>query len=368
MTWYYILTKRMHVASSKYMKICTKLSDYTYDLPKELIAQQPAENREDARLLILHRSTGKIEHRIFHEITEYLYPGDLLVLNDTKVIPALVTGHRISGAFLELLLTEEMGENQWKALIKSNARLKKGEVIYVGNTTISAKLINKAEDGSWLIKFDKNYDIKDILTQIGKMPLPPYIKRNNNKGSFSSFDQGRYQTVFAQKEGAIAAPTAGLHFSQNTLEEIKKHGVDIGFVTLHTGMGTFLPIKTDDIQKHHMHKEYYECPGEIIQKIEKTKEHKNRVIAVGSTSCRVLESVAMNNQIPQISGWTNLFIYPPYNFKYVDVLLTNFHLPKTTLLVLVCAFAGRENILNAYEIAKNKGYRFFSYGDCMMII
>lgn len=360
----------MNVTSSKSMKICTKLSDYNYFLPKKLIAQQPTENREDARLLILQRSTGKIEHRTFHEITEYLCHGDLLVLNNTKVIPALVPGKRISGAFLELLLTEETGENQWKALIKSNARLKTGEEIYIGNNiiSISAKLINKAEDGSWLITFDKNYDIKDILARIGKMPLPPYIKRNNNKGSLYSFDQERYQTVFAQKEGAIAAPTAGLHFSQKTLEKIKKHGVETGFVTLHTGMGTFLPIKTDDIQEHHMHKEYYECPREIIQKIENTKEHKKRVIAVGSTSCRVLESVAMNNPIQQTSGWTNLFIYPPYNFKHVDVLLTNFHLPKTTLLVLVCAFAGRENILNAYEIAKNKGYRFFSYGDCMMII
>lgn len=358
----------MNVTSSKSSKICTKLSDYNYGLPRELIAQQPLQNREDARLLILHRSTGKIEHRTFHEITEYLYPGDLLVLNNTKVIPASVTGKRISGASLELLLTEQTGENQWKALIKSNARLKTGEEIYIGNNIISAKLINKAEDGSWLITFDKNYDIKDILDRIGKMPLPPYIKRNNNKESLYPFDKERYQTVFAQKEGAIAAPTAGLHFSKNTLEKIKEHGTEIGFVTLHTGMGTFLPIKTDDIQKHHMHKEYYECPREIIQKIEKTKEHKNRVIAVGSTSCRVLESVAMNNQILQTSGWTNLFIYPPYNFKYVDVLVTNFHLPKTTLLVLVCAFAGRENILNAYEIAKNKGYRFFSYGDCMMII
>ena len=358
----------MNVTVSKPVKIYTKLSDYNYTLPKELIAQQPLENRDDARLLILHRSTGKIEHRKFREITEYLYPGDLLVLNDTKVIPALITGKRISGASLELLLTEEIEENQWKVLIKSNAKLKIGEEIYIENNLISAKLLDKAEDGSWLIKFDKKYDVKELLGRIGKMPLPPYIKRNKNKGPSFSFDKERYQTVFAQKEGAIAAPTAGLHFSKNILEKIKKHGVEIGFVTLNVGLGTFLPIKTDDIRDHHMHKEFYECPREIIQKIEKTKEQNRRVIAVGSTSCRVLETIAMNDKTPQLSDWTNLFIYPPYNFKYVDVLLTNFHLPKTTLLLLVSAFAGRENIMNAYEIAKNKGYRFFSYGDCMMII
>jgi len=357
----------MNVTVSKPVKIYTKLSDYNYTLPKELIAQQPLENREDARLLVLYRSTGKVEHRKFHEITEYLYPRDLLVLNNTKVIPALITGKRISGASLELLLTEETGENQWKVLIKSNAKLKIGEEIYIGNNLILAKLLDKAEDGSWLIKFDKKYDVKELLGRIGKMPLPPYIKRNKHEDLFS-FDKERYQTVFAQKEGAIAAPTAGLHFSQNTLEKIKQSGVEIGFVTLHVGMGTFLPIKTDDIRDHRMHKEYYECPQEIIQRIQKTREQNRRVIAAGSTSCRVLETIAMNDKTPQLSGWTNLFIYPPYNFQCVDVLLTNFHLPKTTLLLLVSAFAGRENIMNAYEIAKNKGYRFFSYGDCMMII
>lgn len=352
----------------KPVSLYTRLSDYDYDLPRELIAQHPLENREDARLLILNRRTGKIEHRKFHEITEYLYPGDFLVLNNTKVIPALLPGKRSSGAFLELLLAEEREENQWKAFIKSNARLKAGEEIYLADNILAAKLLRKDEDGLWIIQFDKNYQIKDLLVRTGKMPLPPYIKRTPSNGSCFDSDKDRYQTVFAQKEGAIAAPTAGLHFSHHTLEKIKKHGVEIGFVTLHVGRGTFMPIKTDDIQKHQMHKEYYECPQEIMEKIEKTKERRNRVIAVGSTSCRVLESVAINNPIPHTSGWTNLFIYPPYHFQHVDVLLTNFHLPKTTLLVLVCAFAGRENILNAYETAKNNGYRFFSYGDCMMIL
>ncbi|MCF6154153.1 MAG: tRNA preQ1(34) S-adenosylmethionine ribosyltransferase-isomerase QueA [Candidatus Brocadia sp.] len=359
----------MNVTVSKPVKFSTKISDYNYHLPWELIAQQPSGNREDARLLILHKNTGKVEHRKFREITEYLYPGDLLVLNNTKVIPALITGKKISGAFLELLLTEEIGKNQWKALIKSNAKLKIGEEIYIGNNIILAKLLDKAEDGSWLIEFDRKYAIKELLGRIGKMPLPPYIKRNKHEDSSpSDSDRERYQTVFAQKEGAIAAPTAGLHFSQNILEKIKQNGIEIEFVTLHVGTGTFLPVKTDDIRDHRMHKEYYECPHEIIQRIQKTREQNGRVVAVGSTSCRVLETIAKTDKTPRFSGWANLFIYPPYNFKYVDVLLTNFHLPKTTLLMLVCAFAGRENIMNAYEIAKNKGYRFFSYGDCMMII
>lgn len=357
----------MNATLSESVKIYTKLSDYNYNLPKELIAQQPLENREDARLLLLYRDTGKIEHRKFHEITEYLSPGDLLVLNNTKVIPALVPGKRISGASLELLLTEEMGKNRWKVLIKSNAKLKPGEEIQTKNRNIPAKLLDKSQDGSWLIEFDHEYDVKELLGQIGVMPLPPYIKRNKHEHLFSS-DKERYQTVFAQKEGAIAAPTAGLHFSPNILEKIKRNGVEIGFVTLHVGTDTFLPVKTDDIRDHRMHKEFYECPRDIIQKIQKTREQKRRVVAVGSTSCRVLETIAISDKTPQFSGWTNLFIYPPYNFKYVDVLLTNFHLPKTTLLMLVSAFAGRENIMNAYEIAKNKGYRFFSYGDCMMII
>lgn len=357
----------MNVTVPKPDKIYTKLSDYDYSLPKELIAQQPLANREDARLLVLHRSTGKIEHRTFHEITEYLYPGDLLVLNNTKVIPALIPGKKFSGAFLEVLFTEEIEGNQWKALIKSNAKLKRGEEICLGKSTILAKLIDKAEDGSWLVEFNQKYAVKELLGQIGKTPLPPYIKRTKSEDS-RLFDKERYQTVFAQKEGAIAAPTAGLHFSQRIFEKIEQRGVEIGFVTLHVGMGTFLPVKTDDIRNHCMHKEYYECTGDVMQKIQKARERNRRVIAVGSTSCRVLETIATNDETPPLSGWTNIFIYPPYTFTYVDVLLTNFHLPKTTLLLLVSAFAGRENILNAYEIAKNEGYRFFSYGDCMMIL
>lgn len=356
----------MNVTVPKPDKIYTKLSDYHYSLPKELIAQQPLAAREDARLLVFHRSTGKIEHRKFHEITEYLYPGDLLVLNNTKVIPARIPGKKLSGAFLELLFTEEIEGNRWKALIKSNAKLKRGEEICLGKSTVLAKLLDKAEDGSWLVEFNQKYAVKELLGQIGKTPLPPYIKRTKSEDS-RSFDQERYQTVFAQKEGAIAAPTAGLHFSQRILEKIEQSGVEIAFVTLHVGMGTFLPVKTDDIRNHCMHKEYYECTGDVMQKIQKTRERNRRVIAVGSTSCRVLETIAMNDKTP-LSGWTSIFIYPPYTFTCVDVLLTNFHLPKTTLLLLVSAFAGRENILNAYEIAKNEGYRFFSYGDCMMIL
>ncbi|MDO8141351.1 MAG: tRNA preQ1(34) S-adenosylmethionine ribosyltransferase-isomerase QueA [Candidatus Brocadiales bacterium] len=350
------------------MEIYTKLSDYDYDLPKGFIAQQPLENRDDSRLLVLYRNTGKIEHRKFCEITDYFSPGDFLVLNDTKVLPASIAGNRISGASIELLFIEEITGNRWKTLIKSNAKLKTGEEIYVGNNSISARLLDRTQEGTWLIEFNKNNNVRELLNRTGGMPLPPYIKRSKNQNTLFSFDRERYQTVFAQKEGAIAAPTAGLHFTRDTLAKAQKHGVEIGFVTLHVGLGTFLPIKTEDVRDHLMHKEYYECSPEFIQKIKTTKGQNRRVIATGSTSCRVLETIAGNGNASQLSGWTNLFIYPPYNFKYVDVLLTNFHLPKTTLLVLVSAFAGRENILNAYEAAKNEGYRFFSYGDCMMII
>ena len=351
------------------MEIYTKLSDYDYDLPEELIAQQPLENRDDSKLLVLYRNTGTIEHRKFYEITNYFSQGDFLVLNNTKVVPARLLGNRIGGASIELLFIEEIGENRWKVLIKSNAKLKKGERLYVDNNSISALLLDRTEESAWLVEFNiKNTTIKEHLHRIGGMPLPPYIKRAKNQNKLFSLDRERYQTVFAQKEGAIAAPTAGLHFTKDTLEKIQKREVEIGFVTLHVGLGTFLPIKREDIRDHLMHKEYYECSEEIIQRIKRTKELNRRVIVTGSTSCRVLETIARNDNSSQLSGWTNLFIYPPYNFKYVDVLLTNFHLPKTTLLLLVSAFAGRENVLNAYEIAKNKGYRFFSYGDCMMII
>lgn len=350
------------------MEIYTKLSDYDYNLPKEFIAQQPLENRDDSRLLVLCRNTGRIEHRKFYEITDYFSPGDFLVLNDTKVLPARLTGNRIGGASIELLFIEEIGENRWKVLIKSNAKLKAGEEICVDNNSISARLLDRIE-GAWLIEFNKNNTtVKELLHRIGGMPLPPYIKRAKNQDALFSLDRERYQTVFAQKEGAIAAPTAGLHFTKETLEKAQKRGVEIGFVTLHVGLGTFSPIKTEDIRDHLMHKEYYECSQEIIQGIKRAKEQHRRVIATGSTSCRVLETIAGNGNSSQLCGWTNLFIYPPYTFQYVDVLLTNFHLPKTTLLVMASAFAGRENILNAYEIAKNEGYRFFSYGDCMMII
>lgn len=356
------------ITCQKTARITTKLSDYEYDLPKELIAQQPLENREDARLLVLYRDTGRIEHRKFHEIIDYLSPEDLLVLNDTKVIPARLIGKKISGASVELLLTEELEKNLWKALLKSNAKLKNGDALYFDNNTIAAILLDKFADGSWAVEFNIKNNIKEVLVQIGQIPLPPYIKRSKNEDTLFSSDRERYQTVFADKEGAIAAPTAGLHFTNSILEKIKKRGLEIEFITLHVGLGTFLPVKTEDIRDHIMHKEYYECPKEIVQKIKKVKKQKGRVIATGSTSCRVLETIAMNGLSPQLSGWTDLFIYPPYDFKYVDAMITNFHLPMTSLLMLVSAFAGRENILNAYEMAKSEGYRFFSYGDCMLIV
>lgn len=350
------------------MIIPAKLSGYKYDLPKEFIAQQPLENREDSRLLVLHRTTGKIEHRRFHEITQFFSPGDLLVLNNTKVIPARIIGRKKSGASVELLCIEEAEAKKWKILAQSNAKLRGGEEFCFDGETLSARLLEKNDDGSWYIEFNQDIRGKDLLRRIGQIPLPPYIKRTKKEDPRLFLDQERYQTVFAQREGAIAAPTAGLHFSKKILEKIRTQGIEIEFVTLHVGLGTFLPVKTENIRDHHMHKEYYECSDEIIKKILKTKMQNGRVVATGSTSCRVLETIVMNEKAPQLSGWTDLFIYPPYNFKHVDVLLTNFHLPGTTLLLLVCAFAGRENVLNAYETAKKEGYRFFSYGDCMMII
>ena len=268
---------------------------------------------------------------------------------------------------MELLFVEDLGENQWKALVKSNAKLRASDEIYIDHHAVAATLQKRHDDGSWSIGFNNNSNIKEILHRIGEPPLPPYIKRQHGN-THTPIDRERYQTVFAQKEGAIAAPTAGLHFSNTTLEKVRNLGVELGFVTLHVGLGTFLPVKSEDIREHCMHKEYYECPEETCRKITSARPQNRRIIATGSTSCRVLETIACDNKTPHTTGWTNLFIYPPYQFKSVDVLITNFHLPKTTLLILVSAFAGRENVLRAYEAAKDKGYRFFSYGDCMMIV
>ncbi|WP_347274141.1 tRNA preQ1(34) S-adenosylmethionine ribosyltransferase-isomerase QueA [Candidatus Kuenenia sp.] len=348
--------------------ISHKLSDYDFDLPKELIAQKPTEERDNARLLVLHRRTGRMEHRRFSEIAGYLRPEDLLVLNNTKVIPSRIAGKKPHGAYVDLLFIEELEGNHWKALLKSNGPLKKGEKIYLDNTAVSASLLGKHEDNSWILRIENGANIRELIHRTGEMPLPPYIKRPKKNNTLSTLDAERYQTVFAQKEGAIAAPTAGLHFSKDVLGKIRNSGTDIAFVTLHVGLGTFLPIKTEEIKNHHMHKEYYEYPRELLKKITITKNRGGRIIATGSTSCRTLETIALNNNIHQFSGYTDLFIYPPYPFQYVDALITNFHLPKTTLFLLVSAFAGREQILNAYEIAKKEGYRFYSYGDCMLII
>ena len=348
--------------------ISHKLSDYDFDLPKELIAQKPTEKRDNARLLVLHRLSGRMEHRRFSEIAGYLRPEDLLVLNNTKVIPSRIAGKKPQGAYVDLLFIEELEGNHWKALLKSNARLKKGEKIYLDNASVSACLLGKHEDSSWVLQIENGVNIKELIHRTGEMPLPPYIKRPKKNNTLSTLDAERYQTVFAQKEGAIAAPTAGLHFSEDVLGKIRNSGTDIAFVTLHVGLGTFLPIKTEEIKNHRMHKEYYEYTGELLQKITLTKKQGGRIIATGSTSCRTLETIALNNNIHQFSGYTDLFIYPPYPFQHVDALITNFHLPKTTLFLLVSAFAGREQILNAYEIAKKEGYRFYSYGDCMLII
>ena len=339
-----------------------KTSDFYYDLPEELIAQDPLEDRSSSRLLVLDKKTGKTEHHVFREITDYLNPGDCLVLNDTKVIPARLIGVKEeTGAKIEVLLLKRGADDVWETLVKPGKKCKIGTKIVFGEGILTGEVVDIVEEGNRLIQFHYEGIFEEILDQLGEMPLPPYITHKLK-------DKNRYQTVYAKNEGSAAAPTAGLHFTPELLEKVKEMGVNIAHVTLHVGLGTFRPVKVDDVEKHHMHSEFYIVDEDQAKLINDTKKNGGRIISVGTTSCRTLESAAGEDGIVKAgSGWTEIFIYPGYKFKAIDGLITNFHLPESTLLMLVSALAGKEHIMAAYEEAVKERYRFFSFGDAMMI-
>ncbi|MBM7855120.1 S-adenosylmethionine:tRNA ribosyltransferase-isomerase [Desulfohalotomaculum tongense] len=343
-----------------------KTTDYDYHLPEELIAQEPLSKRDRSRLLVLHRESGLIEHRQFNHIGEYLRPGDTLVINDTKVLPARLYGRRKNtGAKIEVLLLEQLEGSRWEVLVKPGRRAKVGDTIVFDDgrrVLMEADIIDSTDTGGRVLEFTYSGQFLELLDRIGTMPLPPYIKKELQ-------DKQRYQTVYAQREGSAAAPTAGLHFTRELLQQLQQQGINVARVLLHVGLGTFRPVKVEDIREHKMHREYYEITPETAGIINKTKERGGRVIAVGTTSVRTLETAAgEDGEIHPAKGWTDIFIYPGYKFKCIDGLITNFHLPKSTLLMLVSAFAGREKIMAAYQEAVKKEYRFFSFGDAMLII
>ena len=339
-----------------------KRQDFYYELPEELIAQDPLEDRSSSRLLVLDKETGAFSHHVFKEITEYLHEGDCLVINDTKVIPARLIGSKVeTNAKIEVLLLKRKENNVWETLVKPGKKAKVGAKISFGDGLLMGEVIDVVEEGNRLIKFDFDGIFEEILDQLGQMPLPPYITHQLE-------DKNRYQTVYATHTGSAAAPTAGLHFTPELLEEIKAKGVDIARVTLHVGLGTFRPVKVDEITEHHMHSEFFMIDEEAAEKINRAKETGHRVICVGTTSCRTVESAAdENGHLEAKSGWTQIFIYPGYKFKVLDCLITNFHLPESTLIMLVSALAGREHVLAASEEAVKERYRFFSFGDAMFI-
>ena len=339
-----------------------KLSDFDYELPKELIAQTPLEKRDEARLMVLHRSDKTIEHKVFKDILDYLKPGDCLVRNNTKVIPARLYGVKEeTGANVEFLLLNRIEGDIWEVMVRPGKKLMPGVKVSFGNGILKAEILDKMEGGSRKVKFYYQGIFNEILDEIGLMPLPPYIKEKLEKKEM-------YQTVYAKYEGSAAAPTAGLHFTKELLEKIKEKGVEIANVTLHVGIGTFRPVKEENIEDHDMHTEHYYIKKEDAEKINNTRKNGGRIIAVGTTSCRVLESVAdENGMVKEVEDDTNIFIYPGYKFKCIDGLITNFHLPESTLLMLISALAGREYILDAYKEAVKQKYKFFSFGDAMFI-
>ena len=339
-----------------------KTSDFYFDLPQELIAQDPLEDRSSSRLLVMDKETGEIEHHIFREITNYLHPGDCLVINDTKVIPARLYGSKIgTDAKIEVLLLKRKENDVWETLVKPGKKAKPGTKISFGDGLLVGDVIDVVEEGNRLIQFSYEGIFEEILDKLGQMPLPPYITHQLK-------DKNRYQTVYAKNDGSAAAPTAGLHFTPELLAQIKEKGIKIAHVTLHVGLGTFRPVKVEDVTEHHMHSEFFIVEESQAKLINDTKAAGGRVISVGTTSCRTLESAAdENGQVRAGSGWTDIFINPGYRFKVIDCLITNFHLPESTLLMLVSALAGKENILNAYEIAVQERYRFFSFGDAMLL-
>lgn len=337
-------------------------SDFYFDLPEELIAQDPLEDRSSSRLLVLDKETGETSHHIFKEVINYLNPGDCLVLNNTKVIPARLIGHKEdTGAAIEVLLLKRKENDIWETLVKPGKKCKPGTKIVFGEGLLHATVLETVEDGNRLIQFSYEGIFEEILDRLGEMPLPPYITHKLQ-------DKNRYQTVYAKYEGSAAAPTAGLHFTKELLQQIEEKGIDIAYVTLHVGLGTFRPVKVDNILEHHMHSEFYQVTKEAADKINKAKKEGHRVVCVGTTSCRTVESAAdENGMVKEGCDNTEIFIYPGYKFKVLDALITNFHLPESTLVMLVSALAGREHILNAYEEAIREKYRFFSFGDAMLI-
>jgi len=339
-----------------------KVKDFDFYLPEELIAQHPMEKRDEARLLVLDKKTGEIEHKIFKDILDYLTPNDCLVLNNTRVLPARLIGSKEeTGGKMEFLLLKRTGNDEWETLVKPGKRAQIGAKFIFGNGELKAEVIAMGEEGSRIVKFYYEGIFEEILDQLGQMPLPPYIKEKLD-------DKEMYQTVYSKEEGSAAAPTAGLHFTEELLEKIKEKGVKLAFLTLHVGLGTFRPVKVEEIQEHIMHSEYYKMDKETAKIINTTREKGGRVIAVGTTSCRTLETIGdIEGKVKEQSGWTDIFIYPGYKYKVVDALITNFHLPQSTLLMLVSALAGRDNIMNAYNMAVEKEYRFFSFGDAMFI-
>lgn len=338
-----------------------KKSDFNFFLPEELIAQTPLEKRDSSRLLHLDKLSGEIEHGHFTDIKKYLKPGDCLVLNDSRVLPARLIGARHTGGSVELVLLKDLGDGCWECLSRPGRKTKPGQEIIFGDGELTATVQSVAEGGNRIVKFNYSGVFLEVLERLGKMPLPPYIKEELN-------DSERYQTVYSKELGSAAAPTAGLHFTNELLKEIEDMGVKVCYVTLHVGLGTFRPVKEEEIENHDMHSEFCMVPEETSRIVSETKKAGGRVVAVGTTSCRTLESFANDDgSLPVASGWTNIFIYPGYKFKCIDALITNFHLPESTLIMLVSALAGRENVLNAYKIAVEERYRFFSFGDAMMI-
>ena len=340
-----------------------KTSDFYFDLPQELIAQDPLEDRSSSRLMVLDRKTGEIEHHIFKEVIDYLNPGDCLVVNNTKVIPARLFGSKEgTEAKIEILLLKRKENDVWETLVKPGKKAKPGTRISFGDGLLTGEVIDVVEEGNRLIKFTYDGIFEEILDQLGQMPLPPYITHQLK-------DKNRYQTVYAKHDGSAAAPTAGLHFTPELLEAIKAKGVNIAHVTLHVGLGTFRPVKVEDVTNHHMHSEFYIVEEDQAKLINETKQRGGKIVSVGTTSCRTLESATDDQGVLHAgSGWTDIFIYPGYQFKMIDRLITNFHLPESTLLMLVSALAGKNNIMAAYEEAVKERYRFFSFGDAMLIL
>ena len=338
-----------------------KTHDFWYDLPEELIAQTPLQQRDTSRLLVMNRETGETEHRRFYDIIDYLQPGDCLVMNDSRVLPARLLGHRPTGGAVELLLLRDCGDKCWECLVRPGKKMQVGQTVIFGNGELSATVREVCEDGNRIVEFHYEGIFLEVLERLGKMPLPPYIKEELQ-------DQERYQTVYSREVGSAAAPTAGLHFTNALLDKIRDKGIKTAFVTLHVGLGTFRPVKAEEISDHHMHSELCMISRDTAEILNETKRSGGRVVCVGTTSCRTLESlVNADGTFSEKNRWTDIFIFPGYEFKAMDALITNFHLPESTLVMLVSAFAGRENVLNAYNEAVREKYRFFSFGDACYI-